>query len=424
MVDDYEVGGLLGRGGMGEVHIARHRSGRIVAIKHVRKTLSLDPLLCERLNEEARILARIDHPNVVGVLDGGTNSEGKPFLVMARAFGTPLDAALAQSGPFSRDRITGIVSQLFEGLIAIHAAGVIHADLKSSNVLIDELDRVTIIDFGLARIQATTAVDDVFGGTPAYMAPEVLAGGNPSVEADIFAIGVIVYEMLTSSTPLPRDLPPMMLLARRQHETAQLPSLRSPERGITAALDRVLARALEREPTSRYTSVRDMADELAEALASWDPPFEEAPTLARIPIPTIANLAPTVPLQPGSDMKTALRPPEAIITRALNAASSQVASRAVGAAIEVLEHALQQLAPTDPNVEIVPDAWRVETVLAALYQSTGKIDRAKRMARVAYQHAQRSGSTFAQARASAVLQQVTTNQTRIARGSRAPNRRR
>ena len=170
-VDEYELGRLLGRGGMGEVHIARDRAGRFVAIKKVRKTLSLDPVLCERLSLEARLLGRIDHPNVVRVLDGGV-ANGQPFMVMSRAFGTPLDAVLAECSPLSRERITGITSQLFAGLIAIHAAGVVHADLKSSNILIDELDRVTIIDFGLARIAHDPLSDDeIFGGTPAYMSP-------------------------------------------------------------------------------------------------------------------------------------------------------------------------------------------------------------------------------------------------------------
>src|SRR4051812_1365466 len=102
LVNDYELGRLLGRGGMGEVHIARDRAGRFVAIKKVRKTLSLDPVLCERLTLEARLLGRIDHPNVVRVLDGGV-ANGQPFMVMSRAFGTPLDAVLAKSSPLSRD---------------------------------------------------------------------------------------------------------------------------------------------------------------------------------------------------------------------------------------------------------------------------------------------------------------------------------
>lgn len=409
MQDDYELGNLLGRGGMGEVHIARHKSGRIVAIKHVRKTLSLDPLLCERLGDEARILRRIDHPNVVGVLDGGINTAGQPYLVMARAFGTPLDTAIAKDGAFSRERITGIMTQLLDGLIAIHDAGVIHADLKSSNVLIDELDRVTIIDFGLARIAPCSVDDDeIFGGTPAYMAPELLGGGAPSVAADIFAAGVIVYEMLTGAPPLARHLPAMVLLSLRMHEAAELPSKRAPERAITEELDDVLARALARDPGARYANVRDFYDALAEALAAWEPSFEDVPTVHRPSLPSAANLAPTLELATDADQ---------VIERALTTTSTLVAERNIEAGIEVLEAALAQLMPRDPALQIVAEAWRLETVLAALYQSVGKKDHANRVARVAYQHAQRANCRVAVARSSALISQLASGHARIARGS-------
>ena len=110
---------------MGEVHIAKDPAGRFVAIKKVRKTLSLDPALCERLTAEANILRRIDHPNVVRVLDGGINASGQPYVVMARAFGQQLDATIS-AGPVSRERIANITTQLLDGLAAIHAAGVVH----------------------------------------------------------------------------------------------------------------------------------------------------------------------------------------------------------------------------------------------------------------------------------------------------------
>lgn len=403
---------------MGEVHIARHRSGRLVAIKKVRKTLSLDPALCERLSLEASILRRIDHPNVVSVLDGGIDGAGQPFLVMSRAFGTPLDAVVANAGPLSRDRVTAIMSQLLDGLTAIHGAGVIHADLKSSNILIDELDRVTIIDFGLARVATAAPHDDeIFGGTPAYMAPELLGGGTPTIAADIYAAGVIVYEMLTGSAPLARNLSAMVMLHLRQHEPAELPSKRAPQRGITPAIDAVLARALARKPEERFEIVRDFADALAVALAAWTPTLEDAPTLFKVRISTPTNLAPTLaaliedPTVPTSRS-------DLVITRALGAVTALVASRDITGAVRVLEDALVKLIPVDPAMQIVAEAWRIETVLAALYHSLGKKDHANRLARVAYQHAQRSGSQVAQARTSALILQLASEQTRIARGSR------
>jgi len=419
-VDDYEVGGLLGRGGMGEVHLARHSSGRIVAIKHVRKTLSLDPLLCERLTDEARILSRIDHPNVVNVLEGGTDQEGRPYLVMERAFGTPLDTIIAQ-GPLTRERITGIMSQLLDGLIAIHAAGVIHADLKSSNVLVDELDRVTIIDFGLARVSPCNDIQhEIFGGTPAYMAPEVLSGGIPSIAADIFGVGIIVYEMVTGAPPLARSLPAMVLLNLRMHEPVEPPSSRSPDRAITQAIDDVLVRALDRDPEARFANVRDFADDLAEALAGWEPGFDDAPTVHKVAVASLANLSPTVVQKPTTESATLVRPAtdEQIITRALDAASALVAARDVKAAVKTLGDALTRLAPIDATTQITPNVWRIQTVIAALYQSLGMKDHANRLARLATHNAVRTASPVAKARANAVMTQIIADQNRIARGSR------
>ncbi|CAN5375298.1 hypothetical protein BH11MYX1_BH11MYX1_02410 [soil metagenome] len=406
---------------MGEVHLARHSSGRIVAIKHVRKTLSLDPLLCERLAEEARILSRLDHPNVVNVLEGGTDREGRPYLVMERAFGTPLDVVIAESSPFTRERITGVMSQLLAGVISIHEAGVIHADLKSSNVLIDELDRVTIIDFGLACLAPCDELQhEIFGGTPAYMAPEVLSGGVPSIAADIFAAGIIAYELLTGATPLAGTLPAMVLLNLRLHEPVERPSVRAPERAITQALDDVLVCALDRDPEARFATVRDFADAFAVALADWEPAFDDIPTVHKVVTPSPANLAPTLVLAPTTESATLVRPAteEQIITRALDAASALVAERDVKAAVATLELALTRLAPVDPASPIVPDVWRIQTVIAALYQSLGMKDHANRLARLAIQHAHRTDSPIARARAIAVMTQITADQNRIARGSR------
>jgi len=418
------MGDLLGRGGMGEVHLARDRTGRLVAIKKVRKTLSLDAALCERLALEAGILRRIDHPNVVRVLDGGMSRNGQPFVVMSRAFGVPLDSLVAQHGPFPRDRIAAIMAQVLAGLEAIHGAGVIHADLKSSNILTDELDRATIIDFGLARVaQVAPEDDEIFGGTPAYMAPELLAGGAPNVASDLYAAGVIFYEMLTGSAPLPRNLPAMLLLTRRMHEPVEPPSHRAPEREITATLDAIVLRALARAPEDRFASARELADAIAGALADWQPSLEDTPTRFRQRQPTHAHLAPTLELAAEVEPPTIQKAADLIISRALAATSARLALRDTSGAITTLEEALARLAPSDPDQTITPDVWRIETVLAALYQSLGKRDHASRFARVAFQHAQRTTDPLARSRTESLLAQLSAAQTRLARGSKPAHRR-
>jgi len=189
---------------MGQVHIARHRSGRVVAIKRVRNTLSSDQLMATRLTDEARLLRAVSHPNVVRAIDHGTGRDGQPFLVMDRAYGTPLHELIMQCDPMPRERLVAIASQVFSGLSAIHAAGIVHADLKSHNVLVDEVDIVTIIDFGLARTVASRPESaDLIAGTPAYMAPEVIAGAYPMIASDVYAAATIVYEMLTARRRTP-----------------------------------------------------------------------------------------------------------------------------------------------------------------------------------------------------------------------------
>jgi serine/threonine protein kinase len=423
-VDNYEVGEVLGRGGMGEIRIARHTSGRIVAIKKVRKTLSLDPAVCERLTCEAQMLRLVDHPNVVSALDVGTDIDGQPYLVMSRAYGTPLDAVIAQVGAFSRNRISAIASQLLGGLIAIHDAGVIHGDLKASNVLLDEIDRITIIDFGLARNAPCAPTGNEVCGTPAYMAPELFSGGPPSVAADIFAAGVIVYELLTGGPPLATYLPPMLMWSLRVHEPAEVPSLRAPDRSISVALDEVLSRALARDPGDRFATARELADTLAVALAAWHPIHPEVTGAFQLGAPTLANLAqtkPALPLSPEPGTLVHSRSWDRVISEALAGAAGQLAGRDVGGAVKALEDALDRLlapAAADVTPSVVGTAWRIETVLAALYQYVGKKEHASRMARMAQQHALSTRCPVAKERTDALIARLGLGRTRLARGSR------
>ncbi|MEO8550337.1 MAG: serine/threonine-protein kinase [Kofleriaceae bacterium] len=423
-VHNYEVGELLGSGGMGEIRIARHASGRIVAIKKVRNTLSLDPAACERLTCEAQMLRLVDHPNVVSMLDVGTDQDGQPYLVMSRAFGTPLDVVVSQLGALSRNRVSAIVSQLLGGLAAIHDAGVIHADLTARNVLLDEIDRVTIIDFGLARNKhSTPTADDICAGTPAYMAPELFAGTPPSIAADIYAAGVIVYELLTGSPPLAPDLPHMLLWSLRVHEASEAPSLHAPARSISPALDAVLLRALARDPAERFATARELAEALAAALAAWQPIHDEVTAVFVLGAPSRAHLVQTVPAVPvAPELVTliGLRSWERVITDALEVAAERIALHDVAGAVKELEDALARLlAPSHIEVAapVLGTAWRIETVLAALYQRTGKTEHANRMARTAQQHALLTDCPVAKARTAMLITQLGLGRTRVARGS-------
>ncbi|HET7503362.1 MAG TPA: serine/threonine-protein kinase [Kofleriaceae bacterium] len=423
--DHYELGELLGRGGMGQVHIARHRSGRVVAIKRVRNTLSGDRLLVDRLADEARLLRTVSHPNVVRALDDGTGHDGMPFLVMDRAHGTPLNQLIREHDPLPHDRLVAIAAQLFAGLTAIHEAQVVHADLKSHNILVDDVNIVTIIDFGLARaLTRSSTGNDLVAGTPAYMAPELIAGGHPTVLADIYAAGTILYEMLTGTTPFRGHI--STILTRQLAECVELPSQRAPDRGISPALDRVLLRALDPSPAMRYQSVPELAAAFTDAIgtgaAAPEPPmaagssvWRDEPTVRRPDAQVFHMLTEglSAELPRPADLET-----EQIISAALARAEQLIGARNAPLAASELEATLARLAPAhDGHAPMSAAAWRIETVLAALYETLGKHERARRMALVAYRHALATGCAVAQGRAGAMVDRLVSRGRRMARGS-------
>jgi serine/threonine protein kinase len=413
--DHYKLGELLGRGGMGQVHVARHRSGRVVAIKRVRNTLAMDRLVVARLSDEARLLRTVSHPNVVRALDHGTGADGLPFLVMDRAYGTPLSQLIADVGSLSLDRTSAIAAQIFAGLAAIHDAQIVHADLKSHNVLVDDVDIVTIIDFGLARtVTKNPTTSGLVAGTPAYMAPELIAGAVPSIVADIYAAGVIVYEMLTGTTPFSGHI--STILTRQLSEAVEPPSRRAPDLGISDAIDRVLLRALDPSPAARFQTVAELSAAFAAAadthiepvLAVGSDVFSERPTLERA----------TVRGADRTDVqgdRTSL-----LISASLSHAQRLIDEHRLDAAVAELEATHGQLLPVLDDEATRAELWRIETVLAALYELLGKTERARRMALVAYRHALRSGCPLAEARAGVLVERLVARTKRIARGSTGP----
>jgi eukaryotic-like serine/threonine-protein kinase len=430
MLGQYQLGELLGQGGMGQVHAARHRSGRAVVIKRVRNTLSSDQLLAARLADEARLLRAVSHPNVVRVLDHGIDHDGRPFLVMDRVHGTSLYDMITALGPLPLGRLAAIASQLLAGLAAIHAAGIVHADLTSSNALVDQIDIVTIIDFGLARaMSASPDTADQIAGTPAYMAPEMSAGASPTLAGDVYAAATIVYEMLTATTPYSGHI--STILARQLCEPVEPPSQRAPDRGISPAIDRVVMRALDRSPDARYPSATAFAEALDAVLAGrpepaiaagsglWRNPTRRGLAPTRLPAPSAASLPPrTASLEPqdtGHAVARSQDPANAIISNALAAAHQLIDGHRLAEAAQVLERARAALTlAVEADALDCTGAWRLETVLAALYDTTGRHDRARRTALVAYRHAVRSKCPLAEARARELVDRLVRSR-RVAR---------
>ncbi|MCC6332858.1 MAG: serine/threonine protein kinase [Myxococcales bacterium] len=214
VADTYEVERQLGQGGMGEVWLARHRrlAGKQVAIKVLRTQGQLPPDTLARFRHEAEIAARLEHPNIVQVLDFNALPSGEPFLVMELLKGTSLAQRL-KGGPLPWDQVVAVVRQVGAALSAAHAAGVVHRDLKPENIFLVPTgvgDQVKVLDFGISKLADSKTVqttDSVLIGTPLYMSPEQALGNNRDVTAqsDVFSLAGIAYEMLTGQPPFLAD---------------------------------------------------------------------------------------------------------------------------------------------------------------------------------------------------------------------------
>ena len=217
----YEVVGLLGAGGMGEVYRARDpRLARDVAIKVLPPRWITDPERLGRFEREARAAAALNHPNIIAVYDTGT-SDGVPFIASELLTGTTLREALTPEGPLAARKALDVAQQIARGLAAAHARGIVHRDLKPENIFVGTDGVVKILDFGLARLKegscSTTPEDPTVAdteagrvlGTVGYMAPEQVRGQPADHRADIFAFGAILYEMLAGAARVHgRDAPP------------------------------------------------------------------------------------------------------------------------------------------------------------------------------------------------------------------------
>src|SRR5215203_5899105 len=189
----YRIIGLLGRGGMGEVYRADDlRLGQPVALKLLPETLRHDPVRLAQFHNEVRTARQVSHSNVCRVYDIG-EADGLLYLSMEYVDGEDLASSLRRIGRFPEDKAVEIARQLCAGVAAAHERGVVHRDLKPANVMLDGAGRVRVTDFGLAGL----AGESLRAGTPAYMAPEQLAGGEVTVRSDIYALGLVLYELFT-----------------------------------------------------------------------------------------------------------------------------------------------------------------------------------------------------------------------------------
>jgi serine/threonine-protein kinase len=310
---------LVGQGGMGRVYRARHLGlNAPVALKLLKPSLLGDPTLVGRFEREAAAASRLHHPNVVSVLEfGSTGPDGTLFIAMEYVEGIDLRVVLRDEWPLPEARLCHLLAQVLAALGEAHARHVIHRDLKPENIMVvkdlDEGERVKVLDFGIAKIldgnlPALTR-NDVVCGTPQYMAPEQATGAGLDARSDLYAVGVILYQLCTGRLPFD-GANAMDVLTQHVNDLPQAPRQRSPHVSISEPMERLILRALEKDPARRPQSAEAFRELLlavkspaAVPAASSRPAESPSTPFASLPTsdsssPSAARPAPSSPRHP------------------------------------------------------------------------------------------------------------------------------
>ncbi|MFC6355857.1 Stk1 family PASTA domain-containing Ser/Thr kinase [Luethyella okanaganae] len=288
----YQVRSRIARGGMATVYLATDlRLERRVAIKIMHGHLADDNTFKSRFVQEARSAARLAHPNVVNVFDQGQDSD-MAYLVMEYLPGITLRDLLKDYSKLTPEQTIDIMEAVLGGLAAAHKAGIVHRDLKPENVLLADDGRIKIGDFGLARAaSANTATGQALLGTIAYLSPELVTRGVADARSDIYALGIMMYEMLTGEQPFVGEAP-MQIAYQHANDSVPMPSSKNPT--VPRELDELVLWATAKDPEDRPRDARAMLDQLL-----------DVEKLVRDPATAVAGIQPTMLLPNGIDPLTA-----------------------------------------------------------------------------------------------------------------------
>lgn len=287
----YEIEAELGRGASATVYRARDIIlDRRVALKVLASVLAADPEFMQRFQQEARLAARLDHPHIVTVYDAGALPDGRAYVAMRLLEGTVLDRLIAQRAPLPAGEIISIVTQLAAALAYVHAAGLVHRDVKPGNVMVSPSGWATLTDFGIARALETArlTLPGLSIGTPRYMAPEQVRGEEVSPATDTYALGVIAFEMLAGRPPFEGE--GTTLMYKIVHE--EPPEVTVFNQQVPSAVVPVLERALAKNPADRWETVEAFAQVLEQALAvapAVQPPQQDE-----------TQISPVIPVEPSA----------------------------------------------------------------------------------------------------------------------------
>ncbi len=282
----YAISRKLARGGMATVYLADdQRLTRTVAVKVMHEGLGDDQDFIGKFDREARAAARLSHPNVVSVFDQGLH-RGRPYIVMEYVEGCTLRHMITREGSFSPERALELLIPVTSAVAAAHESGMIHRDIKPENILISDRGQIKVADFGLARaVSAQTATaTGMLIGTVSYIAPELVTHGKADPRCDVYALGVVLYEMLTGTKPHTGDNPIQVAYAHVHKaipapSTAVKTSWRESRNGIPPYLDAVVTSAAARRPSDRPTDARVLLDHLRQAREALDRGVMDDPAL-------------------------------------------------------------------------------------------------------------------------------------------------
>jgi serine/threonine protein kinase len=378
---NYVLGDVLGVGGMGIVYEAVQRSlARDVAVKMPRAELAACELVQRRFCMEAFVASRLSHGNIVSIIDFGY-CDSVPFLVMERSEGALVGQMIREQGALAPALAIDLAAQVLDGLAAAHGSGIVHADVKSENVIVETRRDGTVVarlfDFGLAcspEWRDTGSDRGVVYGTPDYMAPELVRGDDPSHASDLYAVGVLLYEMLVGITPF-ASASSTQVFVRLRDESAVPPSQRVELGAHGPALDAVVLRAMAKQPSARFADAASFAAALRAIVCGCD-----AIRLCRSDVGR--------PITGGSV--------DEIVAGYLALARALVDEHQPQAATAELEEAIELLQDErDPASSI----WCLHVTLAALYGHAGDYQRALATVETARQVAVRAGSAIGTQRA-------------------------
>ncbi len=285
----YQVVKKLGEGGMGAVYRAQVLEvGHTVAVKLLHERFAGDETALKRFEREAQVASRLDHPNSIAILDFGTSASGASYLVMEYLQGVSLDGVLV-SEPLSVGQSIQIIRQVLAVLEVAHAMSIVHRDLKPANIfLIDQghgYNHVKVLDFGIARLRreggARVTRTGMVCGTPEYMSPEQARGFELDARSDLYAAGIVLYEMLTGRRPF-EGMSPAEVMSAQISDSPVAPSLRAPDRNIPPSLDAIVLWAMSKAPEDRLPSAVEFL-KVVDTWAKVTEADESTPVLMRCP---------------------------------------------------------------------------------------------------------------------------------------------